>query len=74
MVRVTVRRRGCTPLSCLIGIVLFIFIGVCFGGVFFGITGLIRDSDVVQEALARANAIPRWRRRSVRHSRSAGCQ
>ncbi len=58
MVRVTVRRRGCTPLSCLIGVVLFIFIGVCFGGVFFGITGLIRNSDVVQEALARAERDP----------------
>lgn len=55
---VRVRRQGCTLLSCLIGILLFVLIGACVGGVLFGVTGLIRNSDVVQEALARAERDP----------------
>lgn len=52
------RRRGCTPLSCLIGSIVFIVIGICATGIFTVTIGLIRDSDAAQEALARAQRDP----------------
>ncbi|MFQ3632456.1 cytochrome c oxidase assembly factor Coa1 family protein [Roseiflexus sp.] len=55
---VRVRIRGCTPLSCLIAALMFVVIGICTGGVLFGVMGLIRDSDVVQGALAHAERDP----------------
>lgn len=58
MVRMRVRRQGCTPLSCLITAIIFVVVGICIGGAFFTVTGLIRNSDVVQEALARAERDP----------------
>ena len=55
---VTVRRWGCTPLSCLIGGVTFIVVVGCVVGIFAGVISLFRDSDVAQEALARAQRDP----------------
>ncbi|MCL6542976.1 MAG: cytochrome c oxidase assembly factor 1 family protein [Roseiflexus sp.] len=55
---VTVRRRGCTPLSCLIGGVTFIVVVGCVVGIFAVVISLFRDSDVAQEALARAQRDP----------------
>jgi hypothetical protein len=52
------RRRGCTPLSCLIGGVTFIVVVGCVVGIFAGVISLFRDSDVAQEALARAQRDP----------------
>ncbi|MFQ3632459.1 cytochrome c oxidase assembly factor Coa1 family protein [Roseiflexus sp.] len=55
---VRVRRQSCTPLPCLISAIIFVVVGVCVGGAFFTVTGLIRNSDVVQKALARAERDP----------------
>ncbi len=55
---VRVRNRGCTPLACLIIALMFVLVGICGGGIFFGVTGLIRNSDVVQGAVARAERDP----------------
>jgi hypothetical protein len=52
------RRRGCTPLSCLIGGVTFIVVVGCVVGIFAGVISLFRNSDVAQEALARAQRDP----------------
>ncbi|ABU59532.1 cytochrome c oxidase assembly factor Coa1 family protein [Roseiflexus castenholzii] len=50
--------RGCNPISCFISALLFVLIGACVGGVFFVVIRSIRDSDVVQEALVRAERDP----------------
>ncbi|MCS6938534.1 MAG: cytochrome c oxidase assembly factor Coa1 family protein [Roseiflexaceae bacterium] len=55
---VRVRRQGCTPIACLVSIAFFVVVVACIGGIFFGVTGLIRNSDVVQEARARAERDP----------------
>ncbi|MCS6841587.1 MAG: cytochrome c oxidase assembly factor 1 family protein [Roseiflexus sp.] len=52
------RLRGCTPLSCLVGITIVVLVGACIGGIFFAVIGSIRTSDVVQGALARAERDP----------------
>lgn len=55
---VKVRNRGCTPLTCLIIGLVFVVFGICAGGIVFGVTALIRNSDVVQGAVARAERDP----------------
>lgn len=55
---VRVRRQGCTPLACLVSVAIFALVVACGGAIFFGVTGIIRNSDVVQEALARAERDP----------------
>jgi hypothetical protein len=55
---VNVRVRECAPLSCLVIALVFVVVGICGGSIFFGVMGLIRNSDVVQGAVARAERDP----------------